>query len=1046
MNVVSEKSIPQEPLISLPEKKESISDNWLDNVGKIIKKASEDSLKVNKRTKLNYILEKNLPELSKSQIEKMVHSVAKNLTGKSLSLEQEIYHDLADHLKLEMISDSFPLSLKIEIVKRNIQRNGIPQSKGTIKKYGFDNNTLEGQIGLISIARFVAQQNGRKASEFIQIYGIDKSTPEGQEALIEIAELAAQQNGAGTSEFIKNYGIDRSTEKGQKALIRIAKLAAQDEGGGTAEFIKNYGIDKSRIKDLIEIAKLAARQNGSKTSECIQNFDLGPNSKKGQKALRAIAMIAAQQDGEGVSMHIQKYQINPKTKKGQDALIQIARFAAEQNGEATSKYIQRYGINIKTRKNALVEIAKLAAQQDGKGTSKFIQNYSINAQTAEGQIALIQIAEIAAKQDGLETSKYIKNYDINANTPAEQKVLIRIASLAVRQGGWKVFHNFKFYDSKLQENVDWEQAKTGMMVYAIGTVIEEIQTGKKFDADSEAILLIKKIWAPLGEILSRKDFINDDVSSEIQKLGAKFLEVSVDKLTSSVNNVAKSKIKKEEIQRIQLQQFSFLLKAFGDLLVLNAHDSAMKDVYFPIINAELNLRDPAMRNEVWNFLVSNMNEALFESCRKKFQESNDTHFTILPNIFLAFLEKEGIEYKDIGKSLETLSGGRSKTLLMKDAKFYKLMLQTLIAISNDNTLSPANKKYLIESTLALKVESGRADKINILKALQNIKGIIALDKGILLREEILPKDKGFSQILSEIHEQSFREIVPIKKEMQNFTENFERYFESFRDPSTLFIYASTLKKLPKSDEEIMMKTLALCVEDVVEEQFPVCRYKGSEHLNIIFEKREMLKTNWQKGEKMLFGKFLSELNDTKEEVEKGEGKLVVRTTQRNLPYFNEWTIVDTDDLCDLFSCGSEVEGSCQRIDGDPKLNKCLLGYVMDGKNRLLAIKDHSGKIVARGIFRILLDSRNKEPILFLEKIYPKEVSQDLEDALLQFAIRRSKFLGLPLVSVEVGEGITSNKAFVSIGSKVPYEYVDAGEGIHRDGKYTIMGGHYLSGE
>ncbi|MBA3603421.1 MAG: hypothetical protein H0W50_07225 [Parachlamydiaceae bacterium] len=55
--------------------------------------------------------------------------------------------------------------------------------------------------------------------------------------------------------------------------------------------------------------------------------------------------------------------------------------------------------------------------------------------------------------------------------------------------------------------------------------------------------------------------------------------------------------------------------------------------------------------------------------------------------------------------------------------------------------------------------------------------------------------------------------------------------------------------------------------------------------------------------------------------------------------YNNFTIEDTDNYMDLFLSGTEVEGSCQRVDGDSNLNKCLMAYVFDGKNRLLAVKD-----------------------------------------------------------------------------------------------------------
>lgn len=83
-----------------------------------------------------------------------------------------------------------------------------------------------------------------------------------------------------------------------------------------------------------------------------------------------------------------------------------------------------------------------------------------------------------------------------------------------------------------------------------------------------------------------------------------------------------------------------------------------------------------------------------------------------------------------------------------------------------------------------------------------------------------------------------------------------------------------------------------------------------------------------------------------------------------------WKIVFTDDFWLLFMCGTDVAGSCQRINGDPHLNKCLLAYILDGKNKLVAILDDKNKIVARAIIRILLDEVDKKVTFFVEEMYP----------------------------------------------------------------------------
>jgi ankyrin repeat protein len=135
----------------------------------------------------------------------------------------------------------------------------------------------------------------------------------------------------------------------------------------------------------------------------------------------------------------------------------------------------------------------------------------------------------------------------------------------------------------------------------------------------------------------------------------------------------------------------------------------------------------------------------------------------------------------------------------------------------------------------------------------------------------------------------------------------------------------------------------------------------------------------------------------------------------------KFEIIDSDDPIDLFLCGTEVLGSCQRVDGDPHLNQCLMGYVLDGKSRLLAIKDpETNRIVARAMIKILVDSRDR-PQLFFERVYG---NAKFGKELLAFAKQKAENLGVALFKYSAaGETLYSRGNFVNI------EYEDGGVGI-----------------
>jgi len=169
---------------------------------------------------------------------------------------------------------------------------------------------------------------------------------------------------------------------------------------------------------------------------------------------------------------------------------------------------------------------------------------------------------------------------------------------------------------------------------------------------------------------------------------------------------------------------------------------------------------------------------------------------------------------------------------------------------------------------------------------------------------------------------------------------------------------------------------------------------------------------------------------------------------RKTPSVQDWTgwkIVDTDHFWSLFMAGTDVEGSCQSVDGNPDLNKCLMAYVMDGKNRMLAIQNADGVTVARCILRLLWDSQNNVPVLFLEEIYPETIRRDLYEALVRFAIIRAQKLNVTLVTLESTDASYQYEGeIIGLGNTfVPWEYVDATYGKEQYGNIKIPSAQIL---
>lgn len=112
-----------------------------------------------------------------------------------------------------------------------------------------------------------------------------------------------------------------------------------------------------------------------------------------------------------------------------------------------------------------------------------------------------------------------------------------------------------------------------------------------------------------------------------------------------------------------------------------------------------------------------------------------------------------------------------------------------------------------------------------------------------------------------------------------------------------------------------------------------------------------------------------------------------------------WIIADTDHPPHMLMLGTDVAGSCQSVDGNPRLNKCLIGgYVLSGHVRAIAILDPTGRIVARNILRLMFDKTSNKPVLFLEEIYPVTAPSVYRQAILTFAKMRALQLGCSLLA------------------------------------------------
>lgn len=150
----------------------------------------------------------------------------------------------------------------------------------------------------------------------------------------------------------------------------------------------------------------------------------------------------------------------------------------------------------------------------------------------------------------------------------------------------------------------------------------------------------------------------------------------------------------------------------------------------------------------------------------------------------------------------------------------------------------------------------------------------------------------------------------------------------------------------------------------------------------------------------------------------------------------------------LFLCGTEIKGSCQRTDGTPSLNKCLMGYTSPHIG-MVALGSEE-QLHARAMLKLLFKEEptpegiSYQPVLFLERAYPVDLDEEKVQLLLQVAQRKAAEMGVPLTTcseqyLKLMQPVPSATFRLHCyGSKAPFEYCDVLKGQRQGGRYSMI--------
>lgn len=745
---------------------------------------------------------------------------------------------------------------------------------------------------------------------------------------------------------------------------------------------------------------------------------------------------------------------------GRYLLIEIAKIAAGQDGGGTSKYIQNYGLDPAKEedKKALIEIAKIAAGQDGRLTSRYIKKYRLDPAKEEDNKALKEILKIAFLQDPIGAYWSITDYGLDFSDRESQILLKEILSLLFLQvlnvlplDGIKKFVDLCDLATDSPELADFLLAYSSTDVKKMESIV---------NGAGEECPELRPLIQSQGK-LSERNHVNSLLFIRYVFLNFKYEPPET--LKEAIGPLL-------EIQKIQNPSLRFTLvnrlyKLLSDPLrqenFLSHWQKRNQAFKLPFIYCALFDMEPGQVEEMMNILQS-----------RKMRNNGKTQRSLL-DALEGLWKLSGIEPKDKGWLAAALFQGNFQELQNNCYVLTKAI---------DLGCGKALSRQSLESgsgSLREKLEQQFFQKIKEL-------GPITIDEAGFFEkyDATIGKFRDPTALFVYLN-RSIKKLPPVARapQMKVFLECFQAIigsnFQNWRYDTTLnphlqqvFAGRNELEQDWKTGMESSFvekqnsEDASLDLSSLIRQSFHDGHFSSREFPDLVecLQSQDQIKKNLddkpkeqagsltgQEKKKIQFtlkiiqlmesrdpnisksllgslialkvadGQFAKDLEDWKKMLEGSSQQLGEKLK-----------VVEGDDPCDLLLCGHEVLGSCQDFQGSPGLNKCLLGYLSNGQNRLILVRGENGKIQARALIRLLL--RGDEPVLFLERLYPSNLSRQQKEAIEKLALEKAKKLKVSLYVL----GDSSQTAGIkSLGGIAPFDYVDASDGIATDSTYII---------
>jgi hypothetical protein len=863
------------------------------------------------------------------------------------------------------------------------------------------------------LAQRCARQDGGTTAEYISWFAI-----ESPDERAKIALRCAMQNPYQTATWIRGFALTD-----QEALIQILYIIVVKSPIAVLRYIGHFKITDQQT--LINLIQECAETDGGATAQHIHNFDI-----KDQQALCETAMLCAKQNPQQTALHIKNFNISNKDRlqvllvclKNNQSLNLLNMFDARNK---VSSFLEYNGADDLPKIMQIEENLSVIQQFFAKENMSYFHNYSslltplvkgneTNTsfeQKKENQLAQVNLlgpalALMDATLSPTQMEKLLQNPLIPAilNCPysdIQWKLIVKAVELANHDASFLPSHMLKFVQSplmadiceRLRPDLRWRFILQAFELSKNEGALEQIKAGN---------------WrAILAMILERNcsQGCSKDLTHQILEIGSHHLfkdSKSYQPLLESLlllaenntlNTPSKDRLLKKLVALLQpkkLEETVLLTRQQINQLGEEEKKSLKKK-----LNLQKEKQSQAQKEAVVSFI------------------QGTSHLLAL----LAMNDRAICEADDTRSLSELMQASFKRLLPLKDSKnFSENYLNTFGASRNPS----AFVTY--------------AAKISTLKNSDTLKDLATFMESVL--------DGTYKEIRHSSHNnphlQQLAKTHPVV--LHNWFQEEPSFalstIQQEENKTTLSYRQWLYQKLiqDKHIDDIEVKAPSLYFALIGSTQTGAQTEFSQLALDLIEAKGEeaQVRILTQMANLPLL-KGTEFLNDIQ-----GQINSFTKTTS---PQDEEAVVIDTEDPIDLVLSGEEVLQSCQRVDGDPEYNKGLLGTLLDGKIRMIAVKSKKGaegKILARALLKILWDG--EKPVLFLERFYFNgPASERHKKAIIEMASRKAKRLGLELVSKD-GQGTSYDKPLQSLGGPASFEYSD-GSGLRatEKGKYMIEG-------